>query len=153
MMETYIGKGNPQMLPPAKQFVNLLEKNEIRYQYEGTTKSGKDVLVIRFGGNNMDTISVNFFFSSDGEDAAIRIFNIAKIPEVKIDAIYPTLNELNSRYRFAKFCLDSDDSTLQLEMDTAFRAFSAGDVCYELMLRAVNICDEAYPDLMKALWR
>lgn len=37
-------------------------------------------------------------------------------------------------------------------MDTAFRSRDVGEICYELLIRMVDICDTAYPDLMKALW-
>ena len=37
-------------------------------------------------------------------------------------------------------------------MDASFRDHDVGEICRELLRRCVNICDEAYPDLMKALW-
>lgn len=37
-------------------------------------------------------------------------------------------------------------------MDAVFRSHDVGEICLELMARCVDICDKAYPDLMKALW-
>ena len=75
-----------------------------------------------------------------------------KIPESKVAAIYPVVNAINNKFRFAKFCIDTDDNTVQAEMDAAFRSHDVGEICRELLLRCVSICDDAYPDLMKALW-
>lgn len=66
--------------------------------------------------------------------------------------IYPAINSLNKHFRFAKFVLDTDDNTIQAEWDAAFRSRDVGEICYELLIRMVDICDTAYPDLMKALW-
>ena len=48
--------------------------------------------------------------------------------------------------------LDTNDNTVQAEMDAAFRTHDVGEFCLELMGRCVDICDKAYPDFMKALW-
>ena len=39
-------------------------------------------------GHNLSTITVQFFFSTDGEDAAIRVFDLFKVPEDRHDKIY-----------------------------------------------------------------
>ena len=80
------------------------------------------------------------------------MYDIVKVPEEKVDVMYPAINSLNRHFRFAKFVLDTDDNTIQVEMDTAFRSRDVGEICYELLIRMVDICDTAYPDLMKALW-
>ena len=55
--------------------------------------------------------------------------------------MYPAINSLNRHFRFAKFVLDTDDNTIQVEMDTAFRSRDVGEICYELLIRMVDICD------------
>ena len=62
------------------------------------------------------------------------------------------VNAVNYRFRFAKFCIDTSDNTIQAELDTPFRAYDVGEICMELTARTVDICDKAYPDLMKAIW-
>ncbi len=135
-----------------QEFINDLEAHELKYNYKGETESGKDRLVVSFGGENMSDIVMQFIFSADNEDVALRIFDIVKVPEPKINKMIKVVNDLNNKYRFAKFCLDTDDNTIQLEIDTPFREGSIGLVCREIMLRALNICDDAYPELMKSLW-
>ena len=95
---------------------------------------------------------VQIFFDSDCEGAAFRIFEVAKVPDGKIAGMLSALNTLNYQYRFAKFVLNPKDSTIQAEADTAFRAHDVDAVCMELLSRILDICDTAYPELMRALW-
>ena len=140
------------MLSSTKQFIDTLEAHNTKYTVGEPTQSGKDTMIISYGGKNMPSIRCKFFFDTDCESVAIRVFDIVKIPESKVAAIYPVVNAINSKLRFAKFCIDTDDNTVQAEMDAAFRSHDVGEICRELLLRCVSICDDAYPDLMKALW-
>ena len=103
-------------------------------------------------GENISDIVIQFFFSDDSEDAGVRIFDIVKVPEMKSNKMIKVINDLNNKYRFAKFCLDTKDDTIQLEIDLIFRQHDIGVICMEAMLRALRICDDSYPELMKELW-
>ena len=140
------------MLSSTQQFIDILEAKGTKYTVDEPTSNGKDVLTVSYGGENMSTIRCRFFFDTDCQSVAIRVFDIVKIPESKLEAMYPVVNAVNNKFRFAKFCIDTKDSTIQAEMDASFRANDVGEICRELLSRCVNICDEAYPDLMKALW-
>lgn len=140
------------MLASTKQFIELLDAKGTKYTMGTPTKSGKDTMTISYRGDNMDSIRCNLFFDTDCESVALRVFDIVKVPEGKLASMFSVVNGLNNRFRFAKFCIDTDDNTIQAEIDGAFRSQDAGEVSRELLLRIINICDEAYPDLMKALW-
>lgn len=75
-------------------------------------KSTKDILKITFSGDNTD-VAMKFFFSEDCEDVAIRVFDLVKVPSGKIASVIVAINKLNGKYRFAKFCLDMKDNTVQ----------------------------------------
>ena len=62
------------------------------------------------------------------------------------------INQQNAKFRFVKFVIDTNDHTVQAEADVAFRSHDVGDICLEYVSRCINICDDAYPELMKALW-
>ncbi|CDC63097.1 putative uncharacterized protein [Clostridium sp. CAG:448] len=141
------------MLNSTNEFIAALNEKGVRYVADTPTEGGKDRLTVSFGGDNMGSIRMNFFFDEDGESFSIRVFDIVKVPPQKTETILRTVNDLNNHYRFVKFCLDMRDSTVQAEVDTAIRAGSCGEVCFEMMARCLNICDTAYPDLMKALWQ
>ena len=62
------------MLASTEQFLAYLNANKLKYDYtEPEDDDKKDVVVVRFTGHNLSTITVQFFFSTDGEDAAIRV--------------------------------------------------------------------------------
>lgn len=136
-----------------RSFVDALDAKGIKYIYTAPSgKSTKDIVKIVYGGDNMSSIELKFFFSDDSEDVAVRVFDIVKVPSGREAVMLRAVNEQNSRFRFAKFCLDTDDNTIQMEMDAAFRRHDVGEICTELLARGVKICDDAYPELMKAMW-
>lgn len=134
------------------QFVNYMDQKDIKYNNRGPFgDNGREVVEVSFSGKNMNSVRTVFYFDADAEAVAIRVYDIVKVPEEKVDMIYPAINSLNKHFRFAKFVLDTDDNTIQAEWDAAFRSRDVGEICYELLIRMVDICDTAYPDLMKAL--
>lgn len=141
------------MLSSVIQFVNYMDQKGIKYNKRGPFgDNGREVVEVSFSGKNMNTIKTRFIFEEDGESVAIRVYDIVNVPEEKVDMIYPAINSLNKHFRFAKFVLDTDDNTIPAELDAAFRSNDVGEICNELLIRMVDICDTAYPDLMKALW-
>lgn len=140
------------MISSTQQFVRILDEKGIKYNVGSPTESGKDTMTVSYRGENMSSIRCSFYFGADGEDVAIRVFDIVKVPENKAAAMLSVVNSLNYRFRFGKFCFDTKDNTVQAEMDGAFRSHDVGEIVLEMMLHMINVCDKAYPDLMKALW-
>lgn len=139
------------MISSARQFADTMGKKDIKYTHS-TLSSGKDVLTIIFKGDNMSSIKVRFSFDTDNEAVAIRCFDIVTVPENKIGLILKVVNELNEEYRFCNFYLDTEDNTVTAQADVVFRKHDVGEICLEMLLRCVNIIDEGYPKLMKAMW-
>lgn len=140
------------MLSSTRQFINELDRREIRYTLNDPTESGKDRMIIRYRGEKMPSIAVQFFFDKDCESAALRVFDIVKASDDKLAEIYFIVNKLNAEYRWVKFVFDTNDNTIQGEMDVIFRSHDVGEICAEAMSRIVDICDEAYVKIMQALW-
>lgn len=136
-----------------KQFLAYLDTKSIRYTLvrDADAEPASDVVKVAFSGEQVD-VTVTFFFDHDDEHASLRVFNLVKVPAGKISAMLTAVNQINNEYRFAKFCLDSDDNTIQAEMDCIFRQHDIDEICYEALLRMVNICNDAYPVFMKSLW-
>lgn len=141
------------MFPSTKQFTDALDAQEITYTVQTAAETGKekDVVLVAVAAENTD-LTITFIFEQDYESAALRIFDFCKVPESKNSAILTALNAQNNRFRFAKFVLDEEEHWVQVEMDAVFRAHDVGEICFELLYRMVDICDAAYPALMKALW-
>ena len=140
------------MLSSTRQFTDAMENKDIKYEYKGTTDSGKDVVVLRYTCENISTLTLQFFFDEDCKSVAIRMFDLVKFPESKLPTMLAAINQQNARFRFVKFVIDTNDHTVQAEADVAFRSHDVRDICLEYVSRCINICDDAYPELMKALW-
>lgn len=140
------------MLSSTQQFIDILETNGTKYTVDDPTPNGKDALTVSYSGENMSAIRCRFFFDTDCQNVAIRVFDITKIPASRLEAMYPVVNAVNKQFRFAKFCIDTADNTIQAEMDASFPANDAGEICLGLLLRCISICDEAYPHFMRAIW-
>ena len=140
------------MLSSTQQFLNILDAHGNRYTVSEPTPGGKDVVTVTFGGESMPAIRIRLFFDKDCQGVALRVFDIVKVPEERQAAVLSTLNGLNCRFRFVKFCLLAQDQTVQAETDAVFRENDVGEICRELALRCASICDDAYPELMKAIW-
>ena len=135
-----------------QQFVRAMDAKDIKHSDIEVTQSGMEKVTVIYTGNSIPSIRMIFFFNKDCEDVAIRVFDIVKLPENRVEGFFKVVNEANRRFRFFKFVLDTNDNTVQAEMDAAFRTHDVGEICLELMGRCVDICDKAYPDFMKALW-
>ncbi len=136
-----------------QDFIRKLNEKNVHYKEAGTAKNGDDLLTVSFSCDNISSgVKVTFFFSDDNEDVALRCFDLVKVPDDKVAACFIAVNQQNKKFRFGKFVLDTGDNTIQMEMDAVFRDHDVGEICYELMMRAVNLCDDAYPEFMKAIW-
>lgn len=140
------------MLSSTRQFTDAMDNKGIKYEYKGTTDSGKDIVVLGYTCENISTLTLRFFFDEDCEAVAIQMFDLVKFPESKLPTMLAAINQQNARFRFVKFVIDTNDHTVQAEADVAFRSHDVGDICLEYVSRCINICDDAYPELMKALW-
>lgn len=140
------------MLSSTRAFTELLDAKNFSYRDLGPTSSGRDTLSVGIGGKNMSGVTIRFFFDTDCHGASLRVFDILKFTDEQRPKILETINNLNQEYRFAKFCAQDDDNTVQMEMDLIFRENDVAEICEEAMVRAYQICDDAYPTLMKARW-
>lgn len=129
-----------------KIFTDYMDRKDTKY-----TILEEDRVQIGFNGDNMPTISLIFVFGDDGRDVGIRVFSIAKVPEDKIGNACFACSKLNSKFRWVKFYLDSDNE-VTASMDAVIDPYTTGEECYELLIRTTNIVDKAYPDIMKMLW-
>ena len=63
-----------------------------------------------------------------------------------------SVNTLNVKYRWLSFYIDGDEE-VTCNADSVLNAETAAEVCFNLLVRFITIVDEAYPELMKALWK
>ena len=132
-----------------KAIAEAFEAKGIKHEIQELSKTS--AVKASFNAKNAPSITVRFISSDDDSDVSVRIFSFVKVPENKTDAMLVMLNDLNKRFRYVRFRLDSDNEVM-VSYDMAVATADVGNIANEILLRIVKIADEAYPDLMKALW-
>lgn len=97
-------------------------------------------------------ILIRFISADDDNDVAIRVYHFAQVPKDHTAWGLLAVNKLNDKYRFVTFTFDSDDHSIDIRADLLVTTVDVGDAATEMLARLVKICDEAYPELMKAIW-
>jgi hypothetical protein len=106
---------------------------------------------LQFGIKNGGSYRIRFISRDDDNDVAVRIFSLVTIDKEKQDKVLPVINNLNNKYRYVKFILDNDGD-VNVEYDYLVKCPDPAVSAKELIIRIVKIVDEAYPELMRAMW-
>lgn len=88
------------------------------------------------------------FISAADNDAAIRVFEFIPIPAGKEHTAIHMCNEMNRRFRFTKFV--AGNTHVSVEMDMPVETQNPGAVCVELLVRLLQISEDAYPTFQNA---
>ena len=140
------------MLASVNNFIRTLEEKEVVFTHfplegERTTETVK----ISCTGNHNNEISFFFFFDSDGRTVNVKAFEICKPEEEKLMNMYVVINQIHCDYRWVKFFIDGENE-VTFSGDAIVNEATAGEECFELLIRYISIIDEVYPTLMKAMW-
>ncbi len=112
----------------------------------------ENIIKVTYTGTNLRSITVVVFFSDNGSpDVSFKCWDICTFPEDKrINGII-VCNQLNTHYRWVQFSLDKDGD-IAVSSDSYVDEYNCGAICCAFVQRTVNIVDEAYQTIMKALW-
>ena len=142
-------------MPDVKEQVNRVEREltEQELAFEHIDDSENPVIALSFGGGDFSFthLVVHLVFDEDGASAQIATSPVTSAPVEKAARVLLALNDLNSKYRWVKFFLDSDNDVI-VNADVVFNEENVAQACVEMLVRTVNIIDETYSDVMKALW-
>ena len=142
-------------MPDAKSQADSFEWALVAHElkYDRPTNYEKHVFVLNFGGGDFSYshIAIHVVFDADGNSIQVVTSPIANVPIEKTSKLLLAVNELNSRFRWVKFYLDSDNDIIA-DADQIIDEYTAGESCVEIVMRVANIVDEAYPGLMKEIW-
>lgn len=95
------------------------------------------------------------FYSQDSEnDVSVRIPNFVRYGDRSTAAVLRVAAECNQLYRYAKFTVDTEEHSVRVEYDFAEETDddAVGPCAYEIFRRLMQICDEAFPKFMEAIW-
>ena len=138
-----------------KEIVNLVERalTEQDLHFEHVDELENPMIVLGFGGGDFTFthVAIHVIFDDDGGSAQIISSPIASTPVEKAARVMLTLNECNAKFRWTKFYLDDENDVIS-NGDVLFDEQNCADACIEMIMRTINIIDEAYADIMKAVW-
>ncbi len=128
-------------------YMHHLDQTGVRY-----TDAGENRVTVSYKGDNLASIPIQVNFDKNGNEyVQLDCWNIAKFNEGKMAAGLVTCNALNARFRWSKFYIDSD-LDVRCQADLVIEPNTTGQHIQEVLKRLVSIIDDAYPELMKALW-
>lgn len=135
----------------ADSFEWALMAHELKYERKGDEE--QPLFELGFGGGDFKYNHVSIFVVFDSDGASVQLVSspIARIPIEKTSGMLLAINDVNCRFRWVKMYLDRDND-LVAEADLIIDEYTAGESCVELVMRMASIIDDAYADLMKALW-
>ena len=126
-----------------KLFAKTMDEKGIKY----TQHDSQPVLFIRYRGDNFEGLTFTFIFDEDGGTLSVKVYSIVKFKESQLTDAYAFANEMNTKYRWIKLYVDSDNE-LTAAMDAVITEKTVGEECIELLFRAVSIVDDVYKALM-----
>ena len=134
------------MVEFAQLFTEHMDEKNVKY----TVKS-ENVVNVSYNGDNKDELSIYVIFDKDGEGyVEFKCWDVEKFKN-KREAGIQVCNAMNLKFRWVKFYLDDDDDVIA-SIDAIIDRSTCGAECLSLVLRLVNIVDDAYPDIAKARW-
>ncbi len=133
-----------------QNFIDYLDAKGVKYDVEDREDDCK--VSVTYTMDN-STFTVSIFIDDSNNNVAVRCFSIVNVPDnaIKLQNALEACNKCNNDYRWIKFVLDGDRDVNAM-CDGVITPDTAAAVIYELMVRTLNIVDECYPTLMKALW-
>lgn len=138
------------MFAATKRIYSALKAKEgLKVFTEENEKSSE--VWLQFPVKNGGNYRIKFISTDDDNDVAVRVFGLLRVDDTQKAKILEALNALNVKYRYVKFCCDNDGD-VNIEYDYPVRSENPENSAEEIVIRFVKIIDDAYPQLMHALW-
>ena len=100
-------------------------------------------------------VTVHFNSRNKGNDLEIRIIGLINgVPAEKRQNILEVCNTLNERYRFTKFCLNSEGNvSVEYDLPISTGDDCVGEMCFEVFIRLIQILNQGYSMIASALYQ
>lgn len=132
------------------QIQKEFDKKDIKYSF--IEQKSSQIIQAGIPIENGPSIMVWFIAHKDANDIAVRVFGIvSKINNEKKQLLLNAVNSCNEKFRFFKFCIDSDND-VNVEYDFLTESNNTGPMAFEALVRISSVLDEAYPIMMDALY-
>ena len=135
-----------------KLLIEAFNAHDLKYQVNETDHYQE--IHVPFGIENGPFVDVRYISSGRGNDTSVRIMNLVnKVPAEKRHRILETCNMLNNKFRFLKFNMDSENN-VHVEYDLPVNTGDdcLGEMAFEMFVRIMQILNEGYIHIAKALY-
>lgn len=133
---------------PTQEFLKVLDREGHKFNYMGIDEDDDEQVNLTFAGDKLDTIDIKVFFDEDLDSVSMRVWSIIYFDEADLTKVLEQVNTLNNDYKYVKFVVDTDDMSVDAEIDAPLRDDkNAGEIAYDALYYIVKIVDEGYPEL------
>lgn len=125
----------------------FLDTKEVTYR-----EVNERTLLLTFSGFSFNSLDVGLIFEEDDRSVSLRCPRVSTFEPSKKQKLYEVCSVLNAKFKWIKFYLDEENNVIEAAIDAMIQLDSCGEECFELIGRTVSIVNEAYPEIMKAIW-
>lgn len=129
-------------------FCGKLDEVQCPYQ-RATDSKGQEMISIGLSGDHFSGLQYFLLFDND-TSAQIRCY-ICKFPPDKNLSALQIVNQLNRRYRWIKFFVESSGA-VGATADIKATEDTAAEILFHILCRMNGIIDDAYPTLMRVIY-
>ena len=130
-------------------FKTMLEDNGLTYAEMADQPLPS--LTMGFSLNNIRHLQIFFWFDEDGTSVHCGTGPIVSVPNTRMHQALAAVNQANTHFRWTTFSID-DDGDIIASIDSILIPDHIGTMGKELMDRLIQISDEAYMRISKAIW-
>ncbi len=131
------------------EIANAFDDEDISYHTEHNENNSRVIAGI---SGDYCRYSIQFISSDDDNDVSIRVFDLAKFPAEMLVPVLRTVNDINCKYKYVKFCVDREDRSISAQYDMPVRTDDPGKSAKMLFHVFIQIIDDVFPVLMRVIW-
>lgn len=133
------------MNPCAELFTKLLNEKNLSFETR-TLEDGDELVSFPYKGKK-----ISMFFSEDDGYYLSTYMTYENVPEDKYFDLLIVCNELNTKYKWVTYYIDSDRDII-IHNDAILSLDIAANQAFEILLHFVSISDKAKDTIMKAIY-
>lgn len=130
-----------------RAFLKVLDEADIIYTLVGVDDDGDELVRVANKDSNDYSYTINLYFDKDEMRCALRVWNVIEFKSSDTTNVLRACNELNARFKYLRFYVDTSDNTVTAAMDLIFRD-GAGEVTLEGLVRTAQILVDGRPTLL-----
>ena len=141
-----------EMYNPIRLLTETFDAHGLKYQV--FEREQIQVIHVPFGINNGPFVDVRYISINRGNDISVRVMNLTnKVPQEKYIKLLEAINALNNKYRFLKFNMDPESNVhVEYDFPASTGDDSLGEMAFEVFIRTMQILNEGYILIAKALY-